>query len=263
MRPVKEQEIGLMFWSTGNPEEDLARVFDFGLSAGQLGIPGELPLDQAAKGWAAALAKHPEFAITTAICSYVGEDYADVETVRQTVGLIPQNTRTERVARTKQVADIAASLGIDSVGCHIGFVPEDRRSPEYDESRAMVEDICEHLSAHGQNFTLETGQETADALLAFIGDVGRSNLKINFDPANLVLYGMGDPVSALHTVSAHVTSVHCKDGVSPDKSGSLGKECRLGSGEVDYPAFLGALKAIGVHGNTEHRARRTGCAPSR
>jgi sugar phosphate isomerase/epimerase len=112
----------------------------------------------------------------------------------------------------------------------------------------MVEDICEHQSAHGQNFTLETGQETADALLAFIGDVGRSNLKINFDPANLILYGMGDPVSALHTVSTHVTSVHCKDGVSPDRSGSLGKECRLGSGEVDYPAFLGALKQLGYTG---------------
>src|SRR3954452_10155997 len=129
MRSVREQEIGLMFWSTGNPEPDLARVFDFGLSAGQLGFPGELPLRGAADKWASALAKNPEFAITTAVCSYVGEDYSNVETVRQSVGIVPQSTRTERVARTKEVADIAGSLGTGSVLSHIGFVPEDRRSP--------------------------------------------------------------------------------------------------------------------------------------
>src|SRR3954454_18276488 len=61
MRPVKEHEVGLMFWGTGNPEQDLARVFDFGLSAGQLGFPGELPLQDTADRWASALAKNPEF----------------------------------------------------------------------------------------------------------------------------------------------------------------------------------------------------------
>src|SRR3954451_5787239 len=157
MRPVKEHEVGLMFWGTGNPEQDLARVFDFGLSAGQLGFPGELPLQDTADRWASALAKNPEFAITTAVCSYVGESYSDVETVRQTVGLVPQNTRTEREARTKQVADIAPSLQIGSVGCHIGFVPEDRRSSEYEQVCSIVRDICDHLAAQQQNFTLETG----------------------------------------------------------------------------------------------------------
>src|SRR3954471_22188679 len=155
MRSVRELEIGLMFWTTGDPEQDLARIFDFGLSAGQLGFPGELALDKSMRTWASALAKHPEFAITTAVCSYVGESYSDVETVRQTVGLIPQGTRAERVARTKQVADIAASLGIKSVACHIGFVPHDRQSQEYRDVCSMVRDICDHLGRHEQNFTLE------------------------------------------------------------------------------------------------------------
>ena len=248
MRPVREHEIGLMFWSSGDPEQDLARVFDFGLSAGQLGFPGELPLTGAADSWRAALANNPEVAITTAVCSYVGEDYSTLETVRQTVGIVPQNTRTERVARTKEVADIAASLGIGSVACHIGFVPEDRRSAEYEQLCSTVRDLCDHLGALRQDFTLETGQELAEALLAFIDDVGRGNLKINFDPANLILYGMGDPVASLHALRARVVSVHCKDGVAPQQPGSLGIERRLGSGEVDFPAFLEALKQIGYKG---------------
>ena len=102
MRSVKEQEIGLMFWSNRESGTGSSRGYlGFGLSAGQLGFPGELPFERVGESWASALAKHPEFAITTAVCSYVGEDYADVETVRQTVGLIPQNTRTERVEQNE------------------------------------------------------------------------------------------------------------------------------------------------------------------
>jgi sugar phosphate isomerase/epimerase len=112
----------------------------------------------------------------------------------------------------------------------------------------MVRDICDHLSRNEQNFTLETGQEPADALLAFIDDVGSVNLKINFDPANMILYGMGDPVDALQTVGSRVVSVHCKDGVPPKQPGDLGVEQPLGSGKVDYPAFLGALNQIGYKG---------------
>ena len=248
MRAVREQEIGLMFWSTGDPEQDLARLSGFGLSAGQLGFPGELPLAGTAERWRSALANNPDFTMTTAVCSYVGESYSDVETVRQTVGIVPLSTRAERVARTKEVADIAASLGIGSVACHIGFVPEDRQSPEYEQLCSTVREICDHLDTHRQDFTLETGQEPAEALLAFMDDVARGNLKINFDPANLILYGMGDPVAALHALGAHVVSVHCKDGVAPKQPGSLGVERRLGSGEVDYPAFLQALKQIGYKG---------------
>jgi sugar phosphate isomerase/epimerase len=237
-----------MFWTTGKPEQDIARLSGFGLSAGQLGVPGELPLENIGERWASALTDNPEFALTTAVCSYVGEDYADVETVRESVGLVPQSTRAERVQRTKQVADIAAGLGIGSVACHIGFVPENRGTDEYRELCSMVRDICDHLGRRGQNFTLETGQEPADALMAFIDDVGRANLKINFDPANLILYGMGDPVNALRTVGSRVISVHCKDGTRPSKPGALGVEQPLGSGEVDFRAFLKTLKEIGYKG---------------
>ena len=53
------------------------------------------------------------------------------------------------------------------------------------------------LPANGQHLHLETGQESADALLEFIGDVDRENLFVNFDPANMILYGSGEPIEAL------------------------------------------------------------------
>lgn len=247
MRALNENEIGLMFWATGSADRDIAFVRSFGLKAGQLGVPGELALDGFADDWRQALQKNSDFCIVTAVCSYEGEDYSDVASVQRTVGLVPPNTRSQRIARTKEVARIAASLGIGSVGAHVGFVPDDRSSAEYRAIREAMEEICNFIGER-KTFALETGQESAPALLEFIDDVGRPNLKINFDPANMILYGTGDPVESFRAVSGQVVSVHCKDGVKPDGAGRLGTEMPLGKGEVDFPAFLKAVAEKGYRG---------------
>jgi L-ribulose-5-phosphate 3-epimerase len=249
MLGLEDLEIGLMFWAGSNGRKTLQDVKQFGVRAGQLGFPGDLALDGAAERWDKALTDE-QFIAVTAVCSYNGEDYSDIPTVARTVGLIPPATRDERVARTKAVSDVAAKLAIDSVACHIGFVPEDADQPAYAEIRNVAREICDHCGANGQFFTLETGQEPAKVLLRFIGDVDRSNLKINFDPANMILYGTGDPIEALDVLREHVVSVHCKDGDWPplDQPTALGKERPLGEGKVDVPRFISKLKEIGYRG---------------
>jgi hydroxypyruvate isomerase len=246
---LEDLEIGLMFWAAPDARETLRRVKSFGLRAGQLGFPGDLPLEGAAERWDEALtAEH--FTAVAAVCSYTGENYADVPTVQTTVGLVPKGTRAERVARTKAVSDVARGLAIESVACHIGFVPEDPEEALYAEVRDVARDICDHCGENGQSFTLETGQEPARVLLRFIEDVDRPNLKINFDPANMILYGTGDPIEALDVLAKRVLSVHCKDGDWPprDEPLALGKERPLGDGSVDMPRFLAKLKEIGYRG---------------
>jgi sugar phosphate isomerase/epimerase len=166
------------------------------------------------------------------------------------VGLVPRDTRAERVARTKAVSDVARGLGIESVACHIGFVPEEADDPLYIEVRDVAREVCDHCKKNGQAFTLETGQEPAKVLLRFLGDVKRDNLKINFDPANMILYGTGDPIEALDVLGKHVLSVHCKDGDWPDRDqpAALGTERPLGKGSVDIPKFVSKLKEIGYRG---------------
>jgi L-ribulose-5-phosphate 3-epimerase len=249
MLGLEDLEIGLMFWAGENARETLHDVKAFGLRAGQLGFPGELRLEGAAEAWDEALTSE-QFTAVTAVCSYIGEDYADIPTVQQTVGLVPAKTRAERVARTKAVSDVARALGIDSVACHIGFISHDFGSKNYTEMRDVARDICDYCGENGQSFTLETGQEPAKVLLQFIADVKRPNLKINFDPANMILYGTGDPIEALGLLGPQVISVHCKDGDWPpaDKPEALGIEKPLGEGAVDFPAFLSRLKEIGYRG---------------
>jgi sugar phosphate isomerase/epimerase len=207
--------------------------------------------------WRAAL-EDAGFTVVTVVAAYLGEDYADIPTVQRTVGFIPAEFREERERRTYAVSDFAAALGVKSIACHIGFVPGDHRDADYIAVRDMVRRICDHASRHGQTFALETGQEPAPVLLSFLKDVDRSNLGINFDPANMILYGTGDPVEALNILGPHVLSVHCKDGDWPakDAPGSLGAERPLGEGSVGIPRFLEKLKAIGFRGplNIEREA---------
>ena len=249
MLGLDDLEIGLVFWAGPNPPETLAAVKQFGLRAGQLGFPGDLSLDGAAEAWDEALTA-AQFTAVTAVCSYAGEDYADIPTVTRTVGLVPEGTRAERIARTKAVSDVARALAIDSVACHIGFVSHDFGSRSYAAIRDVAREICDHCGQNGQSFTLETGQEPAKVLLQFIQDVKRPNLKVNFDPANMILYGTGDPVEALGVLARHVISVHCKDGNWPplDQPGALGTERPLGEGSVDLPAFIAKVKEIGYRG---------------
>lgn len=249
MLGLEDLEIGLMFWAGPDARQTLEQVKSFGVRAGQLGFPGQLPLDGAADQWSAAL-KAQQFTAVTAVCSYVGEDYADIPTVQRTVGLVPPATRAGRIARTKAVSDVAKELSIASVACHIGFVPEEADDPVYAEIRDVTRELCDHCRKNGQSFTLETGQEPAKVLLRFIEDVARPNLKINFDPANMILYGTGDPIEALGVLATHVISVHCKDGDWPprDEPAALGVERALGEGSVDLPRFISKLKEVGYRG---------------
>ena len=147
-----------------------------------------------------------------------------------------------------RLSNFAAALGLEALSCHIGFVPDDPSAPLYQELLGIARELCDMCAANGQDFVLETGQESAKTLLQFLADVARPNIKVNFDPANMVLYGSGDPLEALAMLQAYVVSVHCKDGVSPKVPGQLGQEVALGDGEVDFPGFLKLLEQINYPG---------------
>ncbi len=249
MPVLREREIGLMFWGEKNPRLAVRRVKSLGLCCGQLGIAGHVPIEEVTPLWKAVL-QEEDFAVTAVFAAYEGESYADIPAVQKTVGFVPRATRVCREERTRKVIDLAAALGVPGFACHIGFVPEDRSDPDYVAVRDMVRRICDHTSRYHMTFALETGQEPAHVMKAFIEDVGRENLRINFDPANLVLYGTGDPLEALEALAPWVISVHVKDGAwpAPDKPGSLGVEMPLGEGSVGIDRFVTKLKRIGYRG---------------
>lgn len=187
--------------------------------------------------------------VTAMFGGFEGESYADIPTVKETVGLVPPATRSSRTGELKEIADFANLMGVKVVGLHIGFVPHDQTDPIFGEVVAVAREVCDHLKNNGQALHLETGQESADTLLAFMAVVDRDNLFINFDPANMILYGTGDPIRALRKVGRYVRSVHCKDGKWAKNPGQeWGAEVPLGAGDVGMENYLRTLKEVGYTG---------------
>jgi sugar phosphate isomerase/epimerase len=254
MAQLEPLQVGVMFWTGGelgsdtSPAEIAKYVKGLGVSCGQLGIHGSADLGpRSRQAWKDALAAQG-LTVVTVFPAFSGESYADISTVQQTVGYIPKTTRAERERRTLECSDFAKELGVPGVATHIGFVPEDRSDPDYAAVRDMVRRVCDHCAKNGQTFALETGQEPAVTLGEFILAVERDNLGINFDPANMILYGSGEPIAALGMVQQWLTTVHCKDGAWPTEEGKLGTERPLGQGDVGLDRFVAKLKEIGYQG---------------
>jgi len=187
--------------------------------------------------------------LTAVFGGFEGESYASIEECQKTVGLVPPETRAARTQEMKEIADFARLLGCHVAALHVGFIPHDAADALYGEVVAVTQEVCDHCKSLDQDLHLETGQETADGLLKFISDVGRDNLFVNFDPANMILYGTGEPIEALKQVGSYVHSVHCKDANWAANPGAeWGAEVPLGQGAVGMENFLRTLDEIGYAG---------------
>lgn len=187
--------------------------------------------------------------LTAVFGGFDGESYADIPTVERTIGLVPEATRAARLAEMKQIADFAAMMECPVVALHLGFVPHSLDDPQMPGIIDVTRQLCDHCASLGQAVHLETGQETADGLLQFLDATDRSNLHVNFDPANMILYGTGEPIPALQQLGPHVRSVHCKDATWSDQPGKTwGAEVPLGEGAVDIAKYLETLDTIGYTG---------------
>lgn len=200
----------------------------------------------------AFLAKVKEYGITVScvFLGFDGESYETIQKASETVGFVPKATQKARLEEAREISDFTKLLGVEAIGSHIGFVPHDRSCIEYKEMVLAIQDLADYLKANGQRLHLETGQEAAENLLQFLTDVGRDNIFINFDPANLILYGMGNPIESLKKVGKYVRSIHCKDGTkTTGKPGvDWGCEVPFGMGDVNAGLFLRTLKEIGYDG---------------
>ena len=174
------------------------------------------------------------------------------------MGLVPLETRAERLEIMRRAADFSVQLGVGSITTHAGFVPEWPSDPIYP---GLIEDlraVAGYCLERGIKFCFETGQETPVTLLRMIEDIGKQNLGVNLDPANLIMYGKANPVDALGILGPFLTGVHIKDGCYPVNGRELGEEKILGEGQVNIPLFLRRLAETGYQGSLTIERELTG-----
>ncbi len=239
---VKER-LAVCSWSLepGSPAELIAQLKAVGVPRTQLAL---VPLIESPSLWGDAPAALADagIAVVSGMFGTYGEDYATLDSIRLSGGVVSDELWAQNFDRAIQVADLAGSLGLAVVSFHAGFIPHEREDPDFQKLADRVRQFAQRFDAHGITLLMETGQESADSLLAFLHAVEQPNLGVNFDPANMILYGMGDPIAALRTLLPHVKQVHIKDALAADAPGSWGKEVPVGQGQVDWPAFVNVLR---------------------
>jgi sugar phosphate isomerase/epimerase len=147
------------------------------------------------------------------------------------------------------LADLAKSLNLRLVTFHAGFLPEDDRDPAFSKMLDRIRRVAEVFAARDIDLGFETGQERAGSLMEFLGKLDCPNVGVNFDPANMILYDMGDPIEALRTLAPRLKQCHLKDANRTRQRGNWGEEVQLGTGQVDWPAFFRTLDEIGYTGD--------------
>jgi len=246
MQPL---DIGVCSWSLQIPdlEQCLSAIRnELGLNVVQLGW-----WDDAYKDTDKVLSLVEKYGMTvSATCAgFAGEDYATIRKIAETGGFKPDETWDERFAKMVGLADLTVQLDTKLLAVHIGFVPHDTNDPQYAVMVDRLKRITDALGERSVTLVMETGQEKAEDLLAFIAAVGRDNIAVNFDPANMILYGVGKPTEAVQLLKDKIVHVHMKDATWSSRPGDeWGTEVVLGTGEADIPQIVSMLRGNGYTG---------------
>jgi sugar phosphate isomerase/epimerase len=241
--------LGLIIQPATGAEAAIARVKELGLSNCFLSLDGYIGhfTPQLAQQLNGLLEKY-EIVATAAEVVGPGRLVWDFLDGPSTIGVIPRQTRAARIDALKQTSDFAKMLRIPRVQTHCGFIPENPRDPLYEEAVEAIGQVAQHCASNGQDFLMETGQETPTTLVRAFQDVNQPNLGIGFDTANLILYGKANPVDAADIIGPHVKSVHAKDGLFPTDPMKLGEEVLIGTGCVDFLQVFKRLHKFGYTG---------------
>lgn len=242
-------ELGTMAsLTTGDPKEHIRLVHDLGLATCQLSCWAPERYTPANARALQEACEEYSVRITTVWAGLPGPAEWNFIQGPNTIGLVPPQTRAERVLALKQGADFARSIGVESITTHVGFIPEDPGDPLYAGTLEALREVVPYCKSLGLYFCFETGQETPVTLLRTIQDLAADNLGINLDPANLLMYGKANPVDALDILGPFIRGVHAKDGEYPTDGRALGREKPLGQGRVNFPVLIPKLKSFGYNG---------------
>ncbi len=187
------------------------------------------------------------FRMTGAMLGFPGEDYTTPQTIQKTGGFGDPALRPERLKRFEWALERARGLGLTDLMLHAGFIPEPG-DPQRKPFLVTLGKVSELAKAKGVTVAFETGQETAELLRKTLDELRCPNLKVNFDPANMLLYDKGDPIRAVEILGPDIRSVHVKDANRTTVPGTWGEEVPLGQGQANIRQFIKTLKKVGYRG---------------
>jgi sugar phosphate isomerase/epimerase len=246
---IQPLAIGVCSWSLQVKNiPELKRLMDqLGIVVVQIacGDPHHASWDEGDEMPKAALAAG--FAMGGTMLGFPGEDYTTPQHIQKTGGFGDPATRPERLERFRWALERTKTLGLSDMMLHAGFIPEPKE-PDRKPFLDTLTKVSDLAKVKGVTVAFETGQETADLLRLTLDELKCPNLKVNFDPANMLLYDKGDPIRAVEILGPDIRSVHVKDANRPKVKGTWGEEVPLGQGQANIKKFVQTLKKVGYCG---------------
>jgi L-ribulose-5-phosphate 3-epimerase len=244
------ERLAVCSWSLlpTDPDDLVEKLRATGIHRVQLALD---PLSESPAIWSGAgkILEQAGITVVSGMFGCVDEDYSTLDSIRLTGGIAPDGTWEENLKNIRATVPIATSLGIKHVTFHAGFVPHDPADPDFAKMVVRLRTVAEIFAAAEMSVGLETGQETADGLADLLEELQQPNVSVNFDPANMLLYGKGDPIQALRLLAPWIRQIHVKDANQTTTPGTWGEEVAVGSGQVDWPAFFSTLSEINFTGD--------------
>jgi len=244
---MEKMKLGLIVGASSDPYESFERVLEVDIPTCQISCSAEMMVDRIDPVRIRKAADDTGIEISSFFLVFEGQIY-DLDRGPKTMGLVPPEFRKKRLALSKHFSDIVSEMGVNSITSHIGFIPDDPGDPIYTGFIEVMRELAEYCEDNGQVFCFETGQELPSTLMRTISDIGTGNLGVNLDPANLILYGMANPLDAVDIFGEHVKGMHAKDGLWPNRDEFLGIETPLGEGGVNFRLLMPRLKEKGFTG---------------
>ncbi len=248
--PTASDRLAVCSWSLlpSDPSDLVAKLALTGMSRVQLALD---PLRESPAIWgdAATVLEQAGITVVSGMFGCLGEDYSSLESIRHTGGIAPDSSWEQNLSNIRATVPIAAALGIKGVTFHAGFVPHDPNDADFTKMLGRLAAVAEIFAAADMTVGLETGQESAAELAILLEALHCPNIGVNFDPANILLYGQGDPIDALRLLVPWLYQVHIKDAVTSRTRGEWGEEVPVGAGEVNWQAFFPALIAANFAGD--------------
>ncbi|CAN5450121.1 sugar phosphate isomerase/epimerase [soil metagenome] len=249
MASIEAYEIGVCSWSlqVKNIPELQGFISRLGVDVVQIacGDPHHAAWDEGDAMPTAA--KAAGLRMSGAMLGFPGEDYTTPLHIERTGGFGDPATRTERLEILKWGLERTKQLGLTDLMFHAGFIPQigDDGRKSFLDTLAKAADLAK---AAGITIAFETGQEPSSLLRLTLDELMCPNVKVNFDPANVLLYDMDDPLKAIELLAPDIRSVHMKDANRPTVPGTWGSEVPLGTGQTNTADVLRMLKRVGYHG---------------
>jgi len=247
---MAKHTIGCALWSLAMDETvaSIRKVAEIGYRAVQLTF--RQPDDVRPEGLARIREALEEtgLEVPAGMIAFPGEDYSSIEAIRATGGFIDPADFPARLEQCRVWSRAFRELGLGHVTIHAGFIPP-AGTPDHAPFMDRLAQAARAIHAEGLTVGLETGQESGEELLAALDELGCEWVSVNFDPANFVLYGSDDPVTAAQVLAPRTSMAHMKDGIASDRPGEVwGEDVPLGTGQVPVERVIRALEEGGFTG---------------